>query len=93
MNEPRQMMEIEARIKGRRIRISDSEVRSRLRGVQPEVTYIYVVYVDGVVFPVKQAFSVVTGLQRSDFITDHARRAFERLGFMARRRGSGPSST
>ncbi len=86
-------MEIEARIKGRRIRISDDEVRSRLLGVQPEVTYIYVVHIDGVVFPVKQVFAVATGLQRSDFITDHARRAFERLGFIVRRRDGGSSST
>ena len=78
-------MEIEATIKGRRVRLRGDTVRSELRGVRPEAARIYVVDVDGVAFPVKQAFAIVTGLSRSDFITDHARRAFERLGFRVSR--------
>ena len=78
-------MEIESTVKGRRVRFTDDDVRSELRNVRPEAARIYVVDVDGVVFPVKQAFAIVTGLSRSDFITDHARRAFERLGFRVSR--------
>jgi hypothetical protein len=37
--------------------------------------------VDGKPYPVKQAFSVASGMDRLDFTTNQARHALARLGF------------
>ena len=78
-------MEIECTIEGRRLFLRDQEVRSRLQGVAPGPLRVHVVDVDGVVFPVKEAFALVTGLDPLDFNTNQARGVFKRLGFKVSR--------
>ena len=78
-------MEIEVTIEGRRVYLRDEEVRSRLQGVDPGPLRVHVVDVEGVVFPVKEAFALATGLDTLDFNTNQARGALKRLGFTVSR--------
>ena len=78
-------MEIEVTIAGRRVYLRDEDVRSRLKGVEPGPLWVHVVDVDGVVFPVKEAFALATGLDPLDFNTNQARGALKRLGFRVSR--------
>ena len=61
--------------------LSRTDVVRRLRGIQPEAAFTHVVLVGEQLFPVKQAYGVVTGEDRLDFNTVKARRFFRRLGF------------
>jgi hypothetical protein len=54
-------------------------VEARMRGVGPDSIYQYSVEVNGVRYPVKQVFRVVTGLDL--FTTNQARSVLRRLGF------------
>ena len=78
-------MDIEVTIAGSRVYLKDKDIRSRLHGVEPGLLHVHVVEVDGVVFPVKEAFALVTGLDPLDFNTNQARGAFKRLGFTVSR--------
>ena len=78
-------MEIEVTIAGKRVYLRDKDVRSRLKGVEPGLLRTHVVEVDGVVFPVKEAFALATGLDPLDFNTNQARGALKRLGFTVSR--------
>jgi hypothetical protein len=72
---------IEFTIAGRRLRLSRSQVISKLKNATPGRIQKHGVDVGGVIHPVKEAFSRVTGLDVLDFNTDLARRIFQRLGF------------
>lgn len=78
-------MEIEFTIAGRRLYLKDEDVRHRLQGVDPGPLRVHVVDVDGVVFPVKEAFAIATGLDPLDFNTNQARGVLKRLGFTVSR--------
>ena len=78
-------MEIEVIIAGKRVCLRDEDVRSRLHGVDPGPLRVHVVDVDGVIFPVKEAFALATGLDPLDFNTNQARGSLKRLGFMVSR--------
>lgn len=56
-------------------------VRERLRDVQPARVRHDGVRVDGRLYPVKQAYEVVTGQPRNEFIAHTARQHFAGLGF------------
>lgn len=56
-------------------------------GVSPEPIRIHWVDIDGVRFPVKQAFAVATKLDRLDFATNQARTILRQLGFAVGRVG------
>jgi hypothetical protein len=56
-------------------------VSRRLRRIVPDAVRKHGVEVDGKVYPIKQAFAAVTGLQPLDFGTHTARAAFKKLGY------------
>ena len=78
-------MEITFKIGGQHLRLDQKGVIKKLRGVRPEPIRKHAVEVSGVLYPVKQAFSVVTGLDVLDFNTNQARNELRRLGFAVRR--------
>jgi hypothetical protein len=58
----------------------DETVR-RLHGVLPEVVRQHGVRVGGIVYPVKQAFEIASGVPRAAYTSQTARRHLKRLGF------------
>ena len=77
----------EVRIAGRRFVIGRSDVLDAVSGLDPEPIASHFVVVSDRRYPPKQVISAVTGLDRADFTTHHARRTLMRLGFAAGRRG------
>jgi hypothetical protein len=59
--------------------LSASDVEERLRDVEPEVIRELYVEVKGIMFPIKQAFAHVTGMQRGNFTSHDAMRVFRKL--------------
>jgi hypothetical protein len=77
--------QIEFTVRGEKIRLTTEEVVAKLKDINPEPARALVVDVGGVSYPVKQAFSEVTGMDRADFGSHQARNVFLRLGFTVRR--------
>lgn len=71
-------------LKGTRYELSSEVVESRLSGVAPESIREHAVQVNGVWYPVKQAFEIGVGVRRSEFISHTARRHLSTLGFPLR---------
>ena len=63
------------------MRVSSEDVIKRLRDVTPGPIRKHAVKVQGVAYPVKQAFAAATGVDLLDFDTNQARHWFQRLGF------------
>ena len=61
--------------------LSTTDVEQRLDGVEPEAIRELYVEVKGVMFPIKQAFAQVTGMQRGAFTSHDAMRVFRKLSF------------
>lgn len=78
-------MQIEITVRRGKLRLTTEEVVAKLKNINPEPTRALVVDVGGVSYPVKQAFSAVTGLDRADFGSHQARNVFLRLGFTVSR--------
>ncbi len=76
------------KIAGRPFVLRNSDVLRAVREVDPEPITSHFVVVGARRFPPKQVLSEVTGLDRADFTTHHARRTLIRLGFSAGRRSS-----
>ena len=75
------MQEVEFIVK-QQVRILHKEaVLEALHGVKPGLIRAHAVDIGGVLYPIKEAFARVTGIDTLDFGTVQARRAFERLGF------------
>ncbi|NLT54422.1 MAG: YraN family protein [Actinomycetales bacterium] len=68
-------------VDGAEVVVTARDVEHRLHGVIAEPRQRWGVRVNGTVFPVKQAFEVVTGLPRSRFTSQTASRNLGRLGF------------
>jgi 5-methylcytosine-specific restriction protein B len=68
-------------VSGRHFSLSRDQVEKALAGIKPEQTKRHAVQIGRDIFPVKQALSQVTGLDRLDFQSMDARRVFRRLGF------------
>jgi hypothetical protein len=64
---------------GTELALSKADVELRLRDVEPEVIRELYVEVNGVMFPIKQAFAHVTGMQRGGFTSHDAMRVFRKL--------------
>ncbi|MGB9407040.1 MAG: hypothetical protein WCA89_05850, partial [Terracidiphilus sp.] len=64
---------------GTEFTLSRADVETRLHGVEPEVIRELYVEVKGVMFPIKQAFAYVTGMQRGGFTSHDAMRVFRKL--------------
>lgn len=68
-------------LNGTRYEVSSDVAQSRLDGVVPEAIREHAVQVNGVWYPVKQAFEVAVGVPRAEFISHTARRHLAALGF------------
>ena len=68
-------------LNGTRYELSSDVAEARLAGVTPEPIREHAVQVNGVWYPVKQAFEVAVGVPRSEFISHTARRHLATLGF------------
>lgn len=68
-------------LNGARFVLDSGMVDSRLSGVLPEVVTKHAVRVNETWYPVMQAFEIVTGVKRSEFISHTARRHFAALGY------------
>jgi hypothetical protein len=80
-NKNKSLETIEFTAVGRRISLTKDQAIRKLRGTKPGVIYVHAVEINGVEYPVKQAFAVLTGLDPMDFGPAHARAIFRRLGF------------
>ena len=72
---------IRFKVSGHKAELTADEVQHRLRGIRPEPVRQYSVQVGSRVYPVKQAFEAATGIPRSAFTTQAARRHLAALGF------------
>ena len=61
--------------------MTNDEVVQRLRGAKFGEIRTHAVRVEGVLYPIKEAFAAVSGLDRLDFNTNQARNWFRKLGF------------
>jgi hypothetical protein len=78
-------------VNGKPYSLTKEEVEARMRRVQPGPIFQHAVEINGVRYPVKQAFAVATGLRELEFTSQRARDVLRRLGFSDRRTASGPS--
>ena len=65
---------------GRHARVTSDEVVRKLRGAKFGEVRTHAVRVEGVLYPIKEAFAAVSGLDRLDFNTNQARTWFRKLG-------------
>ena len=77
-------------IAGQRFELEHEQVERALATVSPEPIREHYAIVAGRRYPLKQALSYLTGLDRADFTTHQARRILRRLGFVAARRTAEP---
>jgi len=70
---------------GNSLSVARSDVEQAMRGVVPEPLRSLVVDVGGTLYPVKQVFEAVTGMDRLDFTSATARRHLSKLGFAVSR--------
>ena len=68
-------------LNGESLTLDETHVERAVSRVTPEEVRQHGVRIGGVVFPVKQAFSVATGLSLTEFTSDTALRLLARLGF------------
>jgi hypothetical protein len=68
-----------------------SQVERRMRGILPEPVKDHFVVINQRRYPPKQVVGLLTGLDRAEFTTHHARRILAGLGFPAGRR-TGPQA-
>ena len=80
------MESIEFKAAGKRITLSKEQAVRKLRGTKPDVIQVHAVEIGGTMYPVKQAFAVLTDLDPLDFSPNQARGVFRRLGFKLSRK-------
>ena len=78
-------------IAGKPFALQASQVERSMRTVLPEPLNDHFVVIGRHRYPPKQVLSEVTGLDRAEFTTHHARRILTGLGFAAGRRSSAPA--
>ncbi len=66
---------------GRHARVTSDEVVLKLRGAKFGEVRTHAVRIEGALYPIKEAFAAVSGLDRLDFNTNQARTWFRKLGF------------
>ena len=76
-------------VSGHQYSLDSGSVEAALQGVLPEPIHEHFVVINGQRWPPKQVLALVTGLDRADFTTHHARRVLTRLGFPAGRGATG----
>jgi hypothetical protein len=68
-------------LNGHRYELVREDVEQRLADVAPDAIRKHAVRVNGIWFPVIQAFEVATGIPRSEFMSNTARRHLAALGY------------
>lgn len=68
-------------VSGRRVTLMHDGVQRTVASLDPDPIRTHAVVVDGKRYPVKQAFSAASGMDRLDFTTNQARHVLARLGF------------
>ncbi|GAB3488165.1 hypothetical protein [Flexivirga lutea] len=68
-------------LNGRPVELSRSQVEDRLKAVAPDPIRTHAVRINAVLFPVRQAFEVGSGISRDEFTSHTARRHLAALGF------------
>ncbi len=81
-------MDYDFTLNGQRFCATREQVIANLRGLEPGRFRRHGVEVEGVLYPITQAFAVAFGLQRGTFGPNLARRVFQRLAFTVA--GPGP---
>lgn len=66
---------------GKQVHLTSDKIVSTLRGIVPGPIQTHAVEINGLTYPVKEAFAHVTGLDLLDFNTNQARSIFRHLGF------------
>jgi hypothetical protein len=61
--------------------INPGDVPKKLQGIPPERVVTHGVTLNGVLFPVKQVISCITGLPKADFNSHQARQILRRMRF------------
>lgn len=79
-------------VDGQQFDLDRADVLAALRGHAAEDPLEYWIAVDGARWPVKQAFALATGLDRTRFQSQTARRQLQRLGFTVHGEGRGPNA-
>ncbi len=84
-------------VSGHQYSLESGNIEAALQGALPEPILEHFVVINGRRWPPKQVLALVTGLDRADFTTHHARRVLTRLGFPAGRavssRGHRPATS
>jgi hypothetical protein len=76
-------------VSGHQYSLDSWNIEAALQGALPEPIHEHFVVINGRRWPPKQVLALVTGLDRTDFTTHHARRVLTRLGFPAGRATTG----
>jgi hypothetical protein len=76
-------------VSGHQYSLDSGNIEAALQAVLPEPIHEHFVVINGRRWPPKQVLALVTGLDRADFTTHHARRVLTRLGFPAGRAATG----
>jgi hypothetical protein len=76
-------------VSGHQYSLDSGNIEAALQGTLPEPIREHFVVINGRRWPPKQVLALVTGLDRADFTTHHARRVLTRLGFPAGRAVTG----
>ena len=76
-------------VSGHQYSLNSGTIEAALHGTLPEPIHEHFVVINGRRWPPKQVLALVTGLDRADFTTHHARRVLTRLGFPAGRTVTG----
>jgi hypothetical protein len=76
-------------VSGHQYSLDSGKIEAALQGGLPEPIREHFVVINGRRWPPKQVLALVTGLDRADFTTHHARRVLTRLGFPAGRAVTG----
>lgn len=82
------ILELEFTVSGKRIRVKSEDIPSKLSRAKFGPIRTHAVRIDGELYPIKEAFARVSGLDLLDFNTNQARTWFRRLGFEAIRMSS-----
>ena len=72
---------MQIRCNGKPYTVKRLEIEGKMRNVAPEPIRRFFVSIRGVRFPIKQVFSIATGLPAAAFQTGYAYNVLSRLGF------------
>lgn len=79
---------VEFTIRGERKSLTEEQVTTKLKKADLGHAQIHTVEVNGIAYPLKKAFAIVTELDVLDFQTAEARTVFKKLGFKVGRNNS-----